>query len=97
MRSGEVDWLDELAFPGALRTLNTQIMQCGPDEKWFYCGQAPTGYDAYRADFNSSHAYFENLFLYYWLTGDSTVVDLVRRGGDDMRRLFCAPAAARRR
>jgi hypothetical protein len=89
MRSGDVDWLDELAFPGALRTLNTQIMQCGPDEKWFYCGQAPTGYNAYRADFNSSHAYFENLFLYYWLTGDSTVVDLVRRGGDNMRRLFC--------
>jgi hypothetical protein len=89
MRSGEVEWLDELAVPGALRTLNTQIMQCGPDEKWFYCGQAPTGYNAYRADFNSSHAYFENLFLYYWLTGDSTVVDLVRRGGDNMRRLFC--------
>ena len=38
---------------------------------WFYCGQAPTGYGAYRTDFNSSHAYFENLFLYYWLTGDS--------------------------
>ena len=81
LRSGEVDWLDELAFPGALRTLHTQIMQCGPDEKWFYCGQAPTGYGAYRADFNSSHAYFENLFLYYWLTGDSTVVDMVPRGG----------------
>jgi hypothetical protein len=91
MRSGEVDWLDEVAFPGALRTLHTQIMQCGPDEKWFYCGQAPTGYGAYRADFNSSHAYFENLFLYYWLTGDSTVVDLVQRGGDDMRRLICPP------
>jgi len=89
LRSGQVEWLDELAFPGALRTLNTQIMQCGPDEKWFYCGQAPTGYGAYRADFNSSHAYFENLFLYYWLTGDSTVVDTVRRGGDSMRRLLC--------
>ncbi|HKI04902.1 MAG TPA: hypothetical protein VKK31_23180 [Thermoanaerobaculia bacterium] len=88
-RSGQVEWLDELAFPGALRTLHTQIMQCGPGEKWFYCGQAPTGYGAYRADFNSSHAYFENLFLYYWLTGDSTVVDTVRRGGDSMRRLLC--------
>jgi hypothetical protein len=91
MRSGEVDWLDEIAFPGALRTLHTQIMQCGPDEKWFYCGQAPTGYGAYRTDFNRSHAYFENLFLYYWLTGDSTVVDLVQRGGDSMRRLVCPP------
>jgi hypothetical protein len=91
LRSGEAEWLDELAFPGALRTLHTQIMQCGPDEKWFYCGQAPTGYGAYRTDFNSSHAYFENLFLYYWLTGDSTVVETVQRGGDNMRRLFCPP------
>ena len=89
MRSGEVEWLDELAFPGALRMLHTQIMQCNPEDSWFYCGQAPTGYGAYRADFNSSHAYFENLFLYYWLTGDSTVVDIVRRGADSMRRLVC--------
>ncbi len=89
LRSGEAEWLDELAFPGALRTLHTQIMQCGPEERWFYCGQAPTGYGAYRADFNSSHAYFENLFLYYWLTGDSTVVETVLRGGDSMRRLVC--------
>ena len=89
LRSGQPEWLDEIAFPAALRTLHTQIMQCGPEEKWFYCGQAPTGYGAYRADFNSSHAYFENLFLYYWLTGDSTVVETVLRGGDSMRRLVC--------
>ncbi|HSK75190.1 MAG TPA: hypothetical protein VLQ45_01930 [Thermoanaerobaculia bacterium] len=89
MRSGDVSWLDEVAVPGALRTLHTQIMQCGPEERWFYCGQAPTGYGAYRTDFNSSHAYFENLFLYYWLTGDSMVVDVVERGGDSMRRFIC--------
>jgi hypothetical protein len=58
MRTGEVEWLDEVAFPGALRMLHTQIMQCGPDDDWFYCGQAPAGYGAYRRDFNSSHAYF---------------------------------------
>ncbi|MEA2602902.1 MAG: hypothetical protein QOF89_3894 [Acidobacteriota bacterium] len=90
MRTGQVEWLDEIGFPAALRTLHTQILQCGPEEPWFYCGQSPMGYGAYRDDFNSSHAYFENLFLYYWLTGDSTVVDLVQRGGDSMRRLFCA-------
>jgi hypothetical protein len=89
MRSGDVEWLDEIAFPGALRMLHTQVMQCGPDEKWFYCGQSPAGYGAYRGDFNSSHAYFENLFLYYWLTGDSMVVDILRRGGDSMRRRAC--------
>jgi hypothetical protein len=89
MRTGDVQWLDELAFPGALRTLDTQIMHCSPGERWFYCGQAPAGYGAYREDFNSSHAYFDNLFLYYWLTGDGTVVDTLRRGGENMRRLMC--------
>ncbi|MGH7729710.1 MAG: S-layer homology domain-containing protein, partial [Candidatus Eiseniibacteriota bacterium] len=62
MRSGEVRVLDEIAFPGALRTLHTQVWRCGPDDGNFYCGQAPAGYGGYRADFNSSHAYFENLF-----------------------------------
>jgi hypothetical protein len=89
MRSGEVEWLDRIAFPGAWRMLHTQITQCGPEERWFYCGQSPMGYGAYRVDFNSSHAYFDNLFLYYWLTGDSTVVDTVRRGGENMRRFLC--------
>jgi hypothetical protein len=89
MRSGEVEWLDELAVPGALRTLHTQIMQCAPGDRWFYCGQAPAGYAGYREDFNSSHAYFENLYLYFWLTGDRTVPDTLRRGAENMRRLMC--------
>ena len=89
MRTGEVEWLDELAVPGALRTLHTQIMQCAPGDKWFYCGQAPAGYGGYRTDFNSSHAYFDNLYLHYWLTGDSTVVETLRRGGENMRRHMC--------
>jgi hypothetical protein len=89
MRTGAVEWLDEVSFPGALRTLHTQIMQCGPTTSWFYCGQSPTGYGAYRTDFNSSHAYFENLFLYYWLTGDQTVIDIVQRGADSFRRWEC--------
>ena len=89
MRSGEVEWMDEISEPAALRMLHTLIMRCGPDEKWFYCGQAPAGYGGYRADFNSSHAYWEGLFLHYWLTGDSTVIDTVRRGGENMRRMMC--------
>jgi hypothetical protein len=95
LRTGEVTWLDELAVPGALRTLHTQIMQCAPNDTWFYCGQAPAGYGGYRADFNSSHAYFENLFFYYWLTGDSTVVETLRRGAASMRDYLCfrRPAA----
>jgi hypothetical protein len=89
MRSGEVEWLDEIAVPAALRQLHTQIMRCGPAEKWFYCGQSPAGYGGYRLDFNSSHGYFENLYLYYWLTGDSTVHETLRRGGENMRRMQC--------
>lgn len=95
LRTGEVSWLDDLAVPGALRTLHTQVMQCAPGATWFYCGQAPAGYGGYRADFNSSHAYFENLFFYYWLTGDSTVVETLRRGAATMRNYLCSrrPAA----
>ncbi len=95
MRTGEVAWLDEISVPAALRMLHTQVMQCSPTDPWFYCGQAPAGYGGYRVNFNSSHAYFENLFLYYWLTGDSTVVETLRRGAATMRSYLCArrPAA----
>jgi hypothetical protein len=89
MRTGEVEWLDEIAQPAALRTLHTQIMQCSPTEKWFYCGQAPAGYGAYRADFNSSHAYFDNMYSYYWQTGDSVVLYVLQRGAESMRRRMC--------
>ena len=95
MRTSEVEWLDEIAFPGALRMLHTQIMQCAPSDAYFYCGQAPAGYGGYRADFNSSHAYFDNLFLYYWLTGDYSAVEMVKRGASSMRNYLCSrrPAA----
>ena len=86
MRTGEMEWLDELSHPGALRTLHTQMMQCGPQDEWFYCGQAPTGYGAYRTDFNSSHAYFDNLLYYYRTSGDETVVERLRRGAGSMSR-----------
>jgi fibronectin type 3 domain-containing protein len=89
MRTGDVEWLDELAQPAALRMLHTTIMQCSPTEKWFYCGQAPAGYGGYRADFNSSHAYLDNLYLHYWLTGDSVVLHILQRGADTMRRFMC--------
>ncbi|HEV8268612.1 MAG TPA: hypothetical protein VGR00_10275 [Thermoanaerobaculia bacterium] len=89
MRSGDVTWLDEIAFPAARRVLHTQIFQCAPGDTFFYCGQAPAGYGGYRADFNSSHAYFTNLFLYYWLTGDGTVVTTLQRGASSMRDYLC--------
>ncbi|MCA9520492.1 MAG: hypothetical protein KC609_05950, partial [Myxococcales bacterium] len=89
MRSGAVEWLDELATTGALRQLHTQIFQCAPDDPDFYCAMAPAGYGAYRSDFNSSHAYFDNLMLYYWLSGDYTVVETLKRGAETMRGFLC--------
>ena len=96
MRTGEVQWLDEISRPAALRMLFTQIQQCSPDDGWFYCGQAPAGYGGYRDDFNSSHAYFDNLFLHYWLTGDEAVVETLQRGATSMRNYLCTrrPASA---
>ena len=95
MRTGEVEWLDEITRPAALRMLYSQIFQCAPGDPYFYCGQAPAGYGGYRADFNSSHAYFDNLQLYYWLTGDSAVVETLQRGSRSMREYLCIrrPAA----
>ncbi|MCI0711026.1 MAG: hypothetical protein L0154_12785 [Chloroflexi bacterium] len=89
MRSGDTLWLDEISVPGALRMLHTQIYQCSPTDTYFYCGQAPAGYAGFRSDFNSSHAYFENLILYYWLTGDETVVNTLKRGANTMRDFLC--------
>ncbi|MCC6810444.1 MAG: hypothetical protein IT381_23635 [Deltaproteobacteria bacterium] len=96
MRSGEAHWIDEIARPAALRTLHTSIMQCSPTDSWFYCGGAPAGYRGYRSDNNSSHQYFENLFHYYWLTGDSTVLTPLLVSATNIRNYYCAkrPAAA---
>ncbi len=89
LRTGEVEWLDEIAFPGALRMLHTQVFQCAPGDPTFYCGQAPAGYGGFRADFNSSHQYFENLILYAWLAGDETVARTLARGAASMRGFLC--------
>ena len=86
MRSGESWWLDEIASPAAWRMLHTQIIHGAPEDSYFYIGQSPTGYGGYRADFNSSHAYFDNLMTYYWFTGDRTVVETLQRGATTMRQ-----------
>lgn len=88
-RSGEVEWLDRISAPAAWRVLHTVIQQCAPGDPFFYCGQAPTGYGGYRSDNNGSHAYFDNLLLHYWLTGDETVVDSLEPGARTMRAYFC--------
>jgi hypothetical protein len=89
-RTGQVEWLDEFAAPAALRMLHTQIMQCSSTDAYFYCGQAPAGYGGYRENFNSSHAYFDNLILYYWLTGDYSVIETLKRGAASMRNYLCS-------
>lgn len=88
-RSGQVEWLDRLATPAAWRLLYTGIQQCAPGDPFFYCGQAPTGYGGYRTDNNGSHAYFDNLLLYYWLSGDEAVIDALEPGARNMRGYLC--------
>lgn len=78
--SGDSTYLDLLSIPSADRMLHTQIFTGSPDDKWGYIGWAPTGYGCYRSDFNSSHSYYENLYWYYYLTGDRQVVDIISRG-----------------
>lgn len=88
-RSGQVRWLDQIASPAAWRMLHTVVLQCHPDDPNFYCGQAPTGYGGYRSDNNGSHAYLDNLLLYYWLSGDETVVQTLEKGANSMRAFNC--------
>lgn len=88
-RTGEVEWLDDVAEPAARRVLHTQIPQCSAADPYFGCGQAPVGYGAYRLDNNGSHSYFDNLLLYYWTTGDATVVRTLLRGAASMRLYLC--------
>ncbi len=89
IRYADVGRLQQISFPAALRSLHTQVIQCAPDDNNFYCGLAPSGYGGYRADFNSSHQYFDNLILYYWMTGDETVWKTLKRGANNMRGYLC--------
>ena len=90
LRAGDPAWFDAISVPAALRMLHTQMMQCAPDDPWFYCGQAPAGGGGYRRNFNSSHGYFENLILYHFLTGDPWVLDALARGAPSLRSYLCA-------
>jgi hypothetical protein len=78
-----------LSRPAALRQLHTQMIRCAPDDDYFYCGQFPAGYGGYRADFNSSHAYVENLILTYWMSGDRTILERLQRGARSYRGYVC--------
>jgi hypothetical protein len=93
MRAGEPFWFDRITLPAAQRMLHSVAMQCAPDDPWPYCGQAPAGGGGYRANFNSSHAYFEGLVLYHFLTGDPWVTDTLARGAAGIRGYLC-PARA---
>lgn len=83
-------YLHDLATPAALRALHTLVYQCAPDDPSFYCGQAPAGYNGYRSDFNASHQYLENLVLYYWLSGDESVIETLQPGANRFRGYLCA-------
>ena len=87
---GNPDDLYDLSFMGARRMLHTQIFQ--PDDpinpSSSYMGWAPTGYDEYRSDFNSSHSYFDNLITYYYMTGDMEVIDILKLAGQSKKKIY---------
>lgn len=86
--TGDTEFLYKLSFPAARRTLHTQIIQPDPHSPISYSGWAPIGYGGYRKDFNSSHSYFDNLFFYYYLTGDKQVIDTVSYAGRTIKNWY---------
>lgn len=87
-QSGDGSLLQGLSFPAARRVLHTLIIQGEKDSKNFYTGWASTGYGSYRQNFNGCHSYFENLFYYYYLTGDREVLDVLQPGGQKLRNSY---------
>jgi hypothetical protein len=81
--------LYSLSHPAAMRQLHTQMIRCGPNDDYFYCGQLPTGYGGFRTDFNSSHQYVENLIHTYWMSGDLTILERLQRGASSYRGYVC--------
>ncbi len=74
--------LYDLSFMAARRMLHTQIIQPDWENSSYFMGWAYAGYHMYRSDPNSSHSYFENLFSYYYLTGDMEVLDILKVGAE---------------
>jgi len=82
IRNGDPDVIYNWAYPYARRMLHTQIIQPNDSISSTYMGWGYSGYQRYRADTNSSHCYFDNLFLYYYLSGDKEVIDILNVGAD---------------
>jgi hypothetical protein len=81
--------LHDISQPAAMRQLHTQLVRCAPGDEFFFCGQVPSGYGAYRVDRNSSHQYVENLIMNYWMTGDRTILERLRQGARNYRGYIC--------
>ncbi|MCP4213377.1 MAG: hypothetical protein GY765_01915 [bacterium] len=77
----EPDNLYDLSFMGARRMLHTQIIQPDAEGSNSRMGWGFSGYGRYRYDGNSCHSYFDNLYSYYYMTGDMEVIDVLTVGG----------------
>ncbi len=78
---GDPTILYDLSFMGARRMLHTQIIQPDAEHSDPYMGWGYSGYNRYRSDGNSCHSYFDNLYNYYYMTGDMEVIDILKVGG----------------
>lgn len=77
--------LYDYSFMGARRMLHTQIIQPDSSDSSTKMAWGYAGYGRYRTDANSSHSYFENLYNYYYLTGDMETIDVLKLAGSKMR------------
>ncbi len=85
---GSANLLYDYSFMGARRMLHTQIIQPDREVSSSLMGWGYSGYGRYREDGNSSHSYFDNLYSYYYLTGDMEVIDIIKVGAETKRHWF---------
>ncbi len=70
--------------------LHTQIIQpsLNPPSSNAFMGWGYAGGNRYRSNGASIHSFFENLFNYYYLTGDMEVIDVLDVGGTTKRKWY---------
>ena len=85
---GDPSLLHDMSFIGARRMLHTQIIQPDDAVSNSKMGWGFSGYGRFRADANSSHSYFENLYNYYYFTGDMEVLDVLQAGVSNLRGYY---------
>lgn len=92
--TGDFSLIHEITFPAARRQLHSQMFHGDVADRNDYIGSLPAGYGMYRKDMNSSHQYLENMFIYYYLTGNKEVVQKLERAAEVQYKRFARGEAS---